>query len=178
MDASEDTASTTNQGHEELKQRIFQLEAELQLKEASLQNQARRIQVSTELIAKMRTELRKQTALEMQRPRQWSLRRKWTQATHAPSSESDSTPSAELTPEAKPRQGTHAVTHAPLTAVIQALSVQASEDVLATLAAPPRTTNKSIDDTSSVICVACSHRFGTRPCDAHELVGSTTASTT
>ncbi|KAH7664875.1 hypothetical protein AAVH_43367, partial [Aphelenchoides avenae] len=46
-------------GHEELKQRILQLEAEHQMKEASLQDQVRRTQVSSELVAHMRAELRK-----------------------------------------------------------------------------------------------------------------------
>ncbi|KAH7710991.1 hypothetical protein AAVH_21726, partial [Aphelenchoides avenae] len=49
-------------GHEELKQRILQLEAELQVKEPLLQDQARRIQVSADLVAHMRTELRKQSS--------------------------------------------------------------------------------------------------------------------
>ncbi|KAH7718825.1 hypothetical protein AAVH_13711 [Aphelenchoides avenae] len=38
MDVSKDRAPTTNQGHEELKQRILRLDAELQVKEASLQD--------------------------------------------------------------------------------------------------------------------------------------------
>ncbi|KAH7725869.1 hypothetical protein AAVH_06712 [Aphelenchoides avenae] len=61
MDVSKDPAPTTNQGHEELKQHILQLAAELQVKEALLQDQARRNQVSANLIENMRTELRQQS---------------------------------------------------------------------------------------------------------------------
>ncbi|KAH7702373.1 hypothetical protein AAVH_30474, partial [Aphelenchoides avenae] len=48
-------------GGEKLEQRILQLEAELQMKEASLQDLVRRTQVSSDLVAHMRAELRKQS---------------------------------------------------------------------------------------------------------------------
>ncbi|KAH7721251.1 hypothetical protein AAVH_11214 [Aphelenchoides avenae] len=51
------------QDHAALQQRVLQLEAELQLKEASLQTQAKRARVSADLVTCLRQELQKQSML-------------------------------------------------------------------------------------------------------------------